>query len=132
MPHSELSTALFSQPRFQTQLESARRRAVASLFHTKPGLLPTEAKPEIDWGPLLNCATLLSQSQHEDHRAAALTISQACLIDTETTTPQLRRRAGFVLKALANEPGMPYQNLINLYLSDCALNQKKLALKWAA
>jgi len=26
---------------------------------------------------------------------------------------------------------MPYQNLINLYLRDCALNRKKLDLKWA-
>ncbi len=34
-------------------------------------------------------------------------------------------------KALANELGMPYQSLINLYLRDCALNRKKLELKWA-
>jgi antitoxin component of RelBE/YafQ-DinJ toxin-antitoxin module len=35
-------------------------------------------------------------------------------------------------KALAAELGMPYQNLINLYLRDCALNHKKLELKWAS
>ena len=35
------------------------------------------------------------------------------------------------LKTLAGELGMPYQNLINLYLRDCALRQKKPALKWA-
>jgi predicted DNA binding CopG/RHH family protein len=35
-------------------------------------------------------------------------------------------------KALAEELGMPYQNLINLYLRDCALNQKRLKLKWAS
>jgi len=35
-------------------------------------------------------------------------------------------------KALAEETEVPYQNLINLYLRDCALNRKKLALKWAA
>ena len=35
-------------------------------------------------------------------------------------------------KALATELGMPYQNLINLYLRDCALHGKKLALKWAS
>ena len=34
-------------------------------------------------------------------------------------------------KGLAAELGMPYQNLINLYLRDCALNHKKLQLKWA-
>lgn len=32
-------------------------------------------------------------------------------------------------KGLADEIGMPYQNLINLYLRDCALNQKKLNLR---
>lgn len=35
-------------------------------------------------------------------------------------------------KGLATELGMPYQNLINLYLRDCALSHKKLALKWAS
>ena len=35
-------------------------------------------------------------------------------------------------KALADEIGMPYQNVINLYLRDCALNQKKLKLNWAS
>ncbi|HRK33722.1 MAG TPA: BrnA antitoxin family protein [Candidatus Hydrogenedentes bacterium] len=35
-------------------------------------------------------------------------------------------------KALAEEFGMPYQNLINLYLRDCAQQQKKLNLKWSA
>lgn len=34
-------------------------------------------------------------------------------------------------KTLAVDMGMPYQNLINLYLRDCALNHKKLHLKWA-
>jgi antitoxin component of RelBE/YafQ-DinJ toxin-antitoxin module len=33
-------------------------------------------------------------------------------------------------KSLAEELGMPYQSLINLYLRDCALNQKKLEIKW--
>ena len=29
-------------------------------------------------------------------------------------------------KGLADELGMPYQHLINLYLRDCAINQKKV------
>ena len=33
-------------------------------------------------------------------------------------------------KALADESGIPYQTLINLYLRECALNQKKLSLHW--
>ena len=35
-------------------------------------------------------------------------------------------------KGLATDIGMPYQNLINLYLRDCAFHQKKLDLKWAS
>ena len=35
-------------------------------------------------------------------------------------------------KALAAELGMPYQSVINLYLRDCALNRRKLKLKWAS
>jgi|TARA_B110000116_G_C16270071_1_gene330417 predicted DNA binding CopG/RHH family protein len=35
-------------------------------------------------------------------------------------------------KSLAQELGMPYQSLINLYLRDCAVNHKKLEMKWAS
>ena len=35
-------------------------------------------------------------------------------------------------KKLAEETGVPYQNLINLYLQDCAHAHKKLKLKWAS
>jgi predicted DNA binding CopG/RHH family protein len=35
-------------------------------------------------------------------------------------------------KKLAEETGIPYQNLINLYLQDCARSKKKLRLKWAS
>lgn len=33
-------------------------------------------------------------------------------------------------KSLSEESGIPYQTLINLYLRDCAANQRKLDLKW--
>ncbi|MDE2291746.1 MAG: antitoxin [Elusimicrobia bacterium] len=33
-------------------------------------------------------------------------------------------------KGLADEVGMPYQNLINLYLRDCAAHHKKLDWRW--
>jgi predicted DNA binding CopG/RHH family protein len=33
-------------------------------------------------------------------------------------------------KALAQDMGIPYQTLINLYLRDCATAQKKLSLRW--
>jgi predicted DNA binding CopG/RHH family protein len=35
-------------------------------------------------------------------------------------------------KNLSSEYGMPYQNLINIYLRECALLHKKLHIKWAA
>jgi len=35
-------------------------------------------------------------------------------------------------KGLAAEVGIPYQNLINLYLRDCAHSQKKLIINWAS
>ena len=35
-------------------------------------------------------------------------------------------------KKLAEETGVPYQNLINLYLQDCAHSQKKLKLTSAS
>jgi predicted DNA binding CopG/RHH family protein len=35
-------------------------------------------------------------------------------------------------KGLADETGLPYQKLIDLYLLDCAKKRKKLNLKWVA
>lgn len=35
-------------------------------------------------------------------------------------------------KGLAEETGIPYQNLINLYLRECAHSGKKLTLNWAS
>jgi predicted DNA binding CopG/RHH family protein len=47
-------------------------------------------------------------------------------------TIRLDKATVVYFKELASEVGMPYQNLINLYLRDCAAHHKKLALKWAA
>ena len=33
-------------------------------------------------------------------------------------------------KKLSGENGIPYQNLINLYLSDCAKSKRKLNFTW--
>ena len=35
-------------------------------------------------------------------------------------------------KKQSEETGVPYQNLINLYLQDCAHSQKKLKLNWVS
>lgn len=43
-------------------------------------------------------------------------------IDTDTIT---------YFKEMAEASGIPYQTLINLYLSDCAASKKKLQMTWA-
>ena len=35
-------------------------------------------------------------------------------------------------KNLAEETGVPYQNLINLYLRDCVQSNRKLSLNWTS
>lgn len=35
-------------------------------------------------------------------------------------------------KALSEETGIPYQNLINLYLQECVEKQKKPSLEWVS
>ena len=35
-------------------------------------------------------------------------------------------------KAMATQTGIPYQNLINLYLRDCVMSERKLQMKWAS
>ena len=34
-------------------------------------------------------------------------------------------------RSLSEESGIPYQSLINLYLRECAAENKRLQLKWA-
>ena len=34
-------------------------------------------------------------------------------------------------KSISQDAGIPYQSLINLYLRDCAANQRKLNLTWS-
>lgn len=33
-------------------------------------------------------------------------------------------------KSLAKETGIPYQNLINLYLRDCVQAKRRISMKW--
>jgi predicted DNA binding CopG/RHH family protein len=33
-------------------------------------------------------------------------------------------------KSLASSSGIPYQTLINLYLTDCAVQKRQLAISW--
>jgi len=50
----------------------------------------------------------------------------------QPVTIRLDKATVAYFKALASELGMPYQNLINLYLRDCAVSSRKLKLKWAS
>lgn len=48
----------------------------------------------------------------------------------QPVTMRLDRDSVEYFKSLAEESGIPYQTLINLYLRDCAANERKLDLKW--
>jgi predicted DNA binding CopG/RHH family protein len=49
----------------------------------------------------------------------------------QPVTIRLDKASVTYFKTMATELGVPYQNLINLYLRDCAMNRRKLVLKWA-
>ena len=48
----------------------------------------------------------------------------------ESVTMRLDPHVVSYFKALASETGIPYQNLINLYLRDCVASQRKLSVQW--
>lgn len=49
----------------------------------------------------------------------------------QPVTIRLDRDSVDYFKALAEQTGIPYQTLINLYLRDCVTNNRKLHLEWA-
>ena len=48
----------------------------------------------------------------------------------QPVTMRLDKDSVDYFKSLAEESGIPYQTLINLYLRDCAMKEKKLDMKW--
>jgi predicted DNA binding CopG/RHH family protein len=48
----------------------------------------------------------------------------------QPVTMRLDKDSIAYFKKLAEESGIPYQTLINLYLRDCASNERKLDMKW--
>jgi predicted DNA binding CopG/RHH family protein len=50
----------------------------------------------------------------------------------QPVTMRLDKSTVAYFKSLAAELGMPYQSLINLYLRDCALRQRKLKVRWVS
>ena len=49
----------------------------------------------------------------------------------QPVTMRLDRDTVSYFKSLAQETGITYQTLINMYLRDCAVNHRKLRMKWA-
>jgi uncharacterized protein (DUF4415 family) len=50
----------------------------------------------------------------------------------QPVTIRLDKASVAFFKDMATELGIPYQNLMNLYLRDCAINNRRLKLKWAS
>ena len=50
----------------------------------------------------------------------------------QPVTIRLDRDTVAYFKGMSEETGIPYQSLINLYLRDCAVHQRKLKMKWAS
>ena len=48
----------------------------------------------------------------------------------QPVTMRLDKDSVDYFKSLAEESGIPYQTLINLYLRDCATKERKLDMKW--
>ena len=48
----------------------------------------------------------------------------------QPVTIRLDRETVTYFKSLAVKTGLPYQNLINLYLRDCASQQRELSMHW--
>ena len=49
----------------------------------------------------------------------------------QPVTIRLDRDAVAYFRSIAEETGIPYQSLINLYLRDCAVRRRKLKMNWA-
>lgn len=50
----------------------------------------------------------------------------------ESITIRLDHASVEYFKAMADQTGLPYQSLINLYLRDCVAHRRRLAQKWVA
>lgn len=48
----------------------------------------------------------------------------------QSVTIRLDRDTVQYFKELADKTGLPYQSLINLYLRDCAVHRRRLAMRW--
>ena len=49
----------------------------------------------------------------------------------QPVTMRLDRDTVTYFKKMSEKTGIPYQSLINLYLRDCAVNQRELNMSWS-
>jgi len=50
----------------------------------------------------------------------------------QSITIRLDRDTVAYFKGMARETGHPYQNLINMYLRDCAAHRRRLSMRWVS
>lgn len=48
----------------------------------------------------------------------------------QSVTMRLDKDTIAYFKGMSTKTGLPYQQLINLYLRDCAIHQKELKMRW--
>ena len=48
----------------------------------------------------------------------------------QSVTIRLDRDTVRYFKVLSDKTGLPYQSLINLYLRDCVVHQRRLSFRW--
>ena len=74
-------------------------------------------EPRPNGGPQVRCFTAARKNPYAAQQKKPVTIR----LDQDAVT---------YFKSLAEETGIPYQSLINLYLRNCAASKKKINLAW--
>lgn len=69
------------------------------------------------------------RTQYDFSRLKARRNPYLKLLKQPVTLPLDRTTVAY-FKGLAAKTGLPYQQLINLYLRDCAVNRRELAIQW--
>lgn len=75
--------------------------------------------------------TLAKNSSKRDRVSVFLSTTLPCLSTPKPVTIRLDEETIAYFKDMAEEKGIPYQSLINLYLRDCAERNRDLKVKWS-
>jgi len=87
-----------------------------------PGSKPQSGRPTISESPVTSPLEAWSLSKRLHLYIKYLKQPVTMRLDSETVA---------YFKSIAEETDIPYQSLINFYLRDCAVNRRKLQMKWA-